>query len=106
MQGKLRTHEATLREHFKEEEDMVPLLRSTFTFKEYQAVRRPTLHRHVVLPLWYTHVLDPAHRQQTVLWLAQTTMKMVKQMGPYELPSMLAFMPDEERRAFMKRVRT
>jgi hypothetical protein len=32
-------------------------------------------------------------------------MKMVKQLGPYELPSMLAFMPDEERRAFMKRVR-
>jgi hypothetical protein len=31
-------------------------------------------------------------------------MKMVKQMGPYELPSMLAFMPDKERRAFMKRV--
>ena len=37
--------------------------------------------------------------------MLQVTMKMVKQLGPYELPSMLAFMPDEERRAFMKRVR-
>jgi hypothetical protein len=37
-QGKLQTHVATLQEHFKEEEDMVPQLRATFPYQEYHAV--------------------------------------------------------------------
>jgi hypothetical protein len=38
LQGKLKTHAATLQEHFKEEEDMVPQLRATFPYQEYHAV--------------------------------------------------------------------
>ena len=40
LQGKLKTHVATLQEHFKEEEDLVPQLRATFPYQEYHAVSR------------------------------------------------------------------
>ena len=40
LQGKLRTHAATLQEHFKEEEDLVPQLRATFPYQEYHAVSK------------------------------------------------------------------
>lgn len=68
IQGKFKTHEAELIEHFNEEEELAPEMRRTFHFQEYRA----------------------------------TTQKMVKQMSPYEMPSLLCFMPEAERRAFMK----
>ncbi len=55
----------------------------------------------VAICILYALMMSP----QVIVLLPQVTMKMVKQLGPYELPAMLAFMPDAERRAFMKRVR-
>ncbi len=39
-------------------------------------------------------------------WDVQVTARMVKAMGPYELPSLLWHLPDDQRREFMKQARS